>query len=200
MPSAVVQKYPPRFNSLQLQFANMALSFGGTTYFTNLSEVAYSDTCEKGEARGISPLPMGVTQGEYKAQGSFSVHLIAWPDLQKILASQSPDGNSIYDAMFDISIQWAAKASPGQPQPAVQTHVLQSCFITGTDLSSSAGNARSSQSRASSSRSGTVRRCRRSAGVARKKTSASSGLGPFSSPENRLERIYRPPHSIPHQR
>ena len=141
MPSAVVQKYPPRFNSLQLQFANMALSFGGTTYFTNLSEVAYSDTCEKGEARGISPLPMGVTQGEYKAQGSFSVHLIAWPDLQKILASQSPDGNSIYDAMFDISIQWAAKASPGQPQPAVQTHVLQSCFITGTDLSSSAGNA-----------------------------------------------------------
>ena len=141
MPSAVVQKYPPRFNQIQLQHANMALSFNGTPYFTDISEVAYNWTSEKGEARGISPLPMGATQGEIKCTGSFSVHLIAWPTLQAILASRSPSGNSICDAMFDITIQWAVRASPGQPQPAVQTHVLQSCFVTGADLSSSAGNA-----------------------------------------------------------
>lgn len=138
---AVVTTYPPTFNRKQAQHASIVLSIGGVPRFADFAEIAFSDTCEKAEARGASPIPMGRTDGEYKAQGSIGIFLTALPTFQAIVASFSPEGNSFYDAQFDIQAQVALRSAPGQPPIPVQTFQLQSVSPTGIDFSSSAGNA-----------------------------------------------------------
>lgn len=143
MANAVVTRVPPTFNRKQAQHSNIVLTFGagGQPAFADFSEIAFSDTCEVAEARGASPIPMGRTTGEYKASGSFSIFLNALPVFQALLAANSPSGNSLYDAVFDIGVQVSMRSAPGQPASPQQQFQLQGCSATGLDTSSSAGNS-----------------------------------------------------------
>jgi len=143
MASGTATRNPPTFNRKQIQHANIVMTFGtgGQPAFADFSEIAFSDTCEVAEARGASPIPMGRTTGEYKASGSFSIFMYSLPTFQSIVAANSPSGNSIYDAIFDITVQIAMKGAPGQPTCGPQMYQLQGCNITGIDTSSSAGNS-----------------------------------------------------------
>ena len=140
MASQIVQSvYPPLYNGMQLSFCNLQLGIVGK-FFPFLTELEYSDTNEVVEGRGISPYNMGTTIGEYKASGSLTIQKLYEEEFDAIIASQSPDGKSLYDAIFDITAQYQLRVPPSQPQPAVQKDELKGCRITGKSDTMSTGN------------------------------------------------------------
>lgn len=137
--NAVLQQYPANYASSQFQYSNLQLAILGQ-YFPYLTEVEYTDTNDVAEGRGISPYPMGTTLGEYKASGSVSVQLAYVNQFRALIAQQSPDGTSLYDAVFDITAQYQHRAPTGTPPLPVLTDTLKGCRITGGGLTMSAGN------------------------------------------------------------
>jgi hypothetical protein len=138
--NSVYQTYPQPFGALQYQYSNISVNISGQ-YFTFFNSVNYSDTNDVAEARGISPYPMGSTLGEYKASGSIEVQKLYWTQFTNLIKAASPQGNSLYDAIFDITVQYQLRVPQGQPQPAVMTDVLKGCRLTGQSMDMSAGNA-----------------------------------------------------------
>jgi len=102
--------------------------------------VEYSDTNDVAEGRGISPYPMGTTLGEYKATGSLEIQRAYSEQFLAIIAAQSPDGNSLYDTIFDITAAYQIRVPQGQQPIPVQQDVLRGCRLTGQAQSLSVGN------------------------------------------------------------
>lgn len=76
MAATVVRRWPtPTRNTVQLQFSSIDFNIRGT-YFPWISEISYDMTLEPGEARGTSPIVMGYTLGELKANGSISIQRV----------------------------------------------------------------------------------------------------------------------------
>lgn len=76
MPPVVIRRWPiPTRNDVQLQFSSIDLTIGdGANYFPWVVEISYDLTLTPGEARGLSPFPMGVTTGESTSTASLSIH------------------------------------------------------------------------------------------------------------------------------
>lgn len=138
MANTVITVVPPTWNMQQMQFANIILAIAGVN-FNFFNEVEYTDTVDVEEGRGISPYAMGTTTGMYKAQGSLSVQLAQREQFLTLIQSLSPDGNSIYDAVFNVQAQWQVKAAPGQLQNPVFTDELYGCRLIGGGISGSSG-------------------------------------------------------------
>ena len=84
------------------------------------------------------------------------VGIIRWPDhsdtplpalkklyneqFQALIAAQSPGGNSLYDAIFPITVQYQLRTPPGIPQAPVVTDTLNGCRLAGQGIDLSAGN------------------------------------------------------------
>jgi hypothetical protein len=137
--NAVYQQYPSNYAGLQYQFSNIALGILGT-YFPFIVSLSYSDTNDVAEGRGVSPYPMGTTLGEYKATGNIEVQKLYNEQFQALIAAQSPGGNSLYDAIFPITVQYQLRTPPGVPQAPVVTDTLNGCRLTGQGIDLSAGN------------------------------------------------------------
>ena len=112
--NAVYQQYPANYAGLQYQFSNIQLGILGT-YFPFIVSLSYSDTNDVAEGRGVSPYPMGTTLGEYKATGNIEVQKLYNEQFQALIAAQSPGGNSLYDAIFPITVQYQLRTPPGIP-------------------------------------------------------------------------------------
>ena len=136
--NTVLQVYPATWNMQQLQFANIQLAVEGV-YFNFFNEIEYSDSVDVEEGRGASPYPMGTTTGQYKASGSISVQLWMREAFLSIIQRLSPDGTSIYDAVFNVQAQWQHRSSPSQLQPPVFTDELYGCRLTSAGISGSSG-------------------------------------------------------------
>lgn len=137
--NSVLQQYPSNYPGMQYQFSNIQIGLLGT-YFPFVMSLSYSDTNDIAEGRGVSPYPMGTTLGEYKAQGSIEVQKLYNEQFLNLIAAQSPAGNSIYDAIFDITVQYQLRVPQGLPQPPVTTDVLKACRLTGQSQDLSSGN------------------------------------------------------------
>ena len=139
--NAVVLTYPATWNMQQLQMSNCVFSLTGV-YFPYFAELDYSDNVEVEEGKGNSPYPMGTTTGMYKASGSISVQLVAAEQFLTIIQRQSPANNSIYDAVFPLTVQWQLKPAPNYPSALpnpVITHELLGCRITGEAITGQSG-------------------------------------------------------------
>lgn len=134
--NVILTAYPPAHNMQQLQFANIQLAIEGV-YFPFFNELEYSDSVDVEEGRGASPYPMGTTTGQYKANGSISVQLAMREQFLALITPLSPDGNSIYDAVFNLQAQWQHRASPTQIQPPVFTDEIIACRLLGSGITGS---------------------------------------------------------------
>lgn len=143
MASNVVQQYPNNFAQFQYQFSNIALSLSTnpSIFFAFFTAVEYSDTLDVAEGMGISPYPMGTTLGSLKSNGSLEVMKLYDDQFQALIASASPSGKSLYDAVWSLNVQYQLRAPQGQPQPPVVTDVLNGVRLTGSGMTMSAGNA-----------------------------------------------------------
>lgn len=138
MSNAVIQVYPPTWNMQQLQFANILLAVEGVN-FNFFNELEYSDNIDVEDGRGATPFSMGTTTGMYKAQASISVQLAQREAFLTLIASLSPGGNSIYDAVFNVQATWQMKNAPNQAPTLPFTDELYGCRITGAGVSGSSG-------------------------------------------------------------
>lgn len=137
--NSVYQQYPNNYTGLQYQFSNIQLGILGT-YFPFIVSLSYSDTNDVAEGRGISPYPMGTTLGEYKASGSIEVQKLYNEQFLALIAAQSPGGQSLYDAVFPITVQYQLRVPAGITPPPVVTDVLNGCRLTGQSQDMSSGN------------------------------------------------------------
>lgn len=134
----VVQTFPGAWAVQQLAFANIRLSLAGVA-FDKFWEVSYTDSNPKEKGKGVSPYPMGNTIGDYTASGSITVQLAFNPAFQAIVASFSPNGNSLYDAFFNVAVSWQTIVGPNQNKAPVQTHDLFHCALGGAGVEASHG-------------------------------------------------------------
>lgn len=128
----IIQSYPvPTKNQVQLQFSSIRLDIRGV-YFPFFTEIEYTDTTDPGEARGASPFPMGTTLGEYKANGSITVHLRRREEFFNII---DPTNIGYQSVFFPMQAQYQEY---GWDQ--VITDEVQGCRIIGLGTTHSAGN------------------------------------------------------------
>ena len=149
MAQNVLQTFPASYNGRQLQASDLSLAIAGF-YFPWISELEYSDTCEVQEGRGLSPYAMGTTTGEYKANGSITVHLAYRKQFMEIIAGQAGQvaaveglgkaGRSFMDISFGVKCQYQFRALPGAPDFPIITDQVLGCRITGGGVTISAGN------------------------------------------------------------
>lgn len=142
MPANTVIQYPANYSQFQYQFSNIAVSLSTKpdTYFPFFTAISYSDTNDVAEARGISPYSMGSTLGEYKCSVSCDVQKLYVPQFLQLVASGSPNGNSLYDSIFDFTVQYQLTVPFGQQAPPVVTDSLKGCRLMGQGMDMSAGN------------------------------------------------------------
>lgn len=104
MAATVVRRWPtPTRNTVQLQFSSIDFSIRGV-YFPWISGLSYDMTLEPGEARGTSPIVMGYTLGELKANGSVEVQRIYRERYFNILEGGVP-GYMDKWAPYQVSVQ-----------------------------------------------------------------------------------------------
>ena len=142
--NSVVNVFPQPYGNTQYCFSNLAISFAAgapAVYFPFIASMEYSDTCEVEEGRGVSPYAIGRTLGTYKASGSIEIFKAYTQQFQDMIAANSPDGNSLCDATFDVTCQYQLRAPQGQPQPPIVTDVVKGCCLTGQAISLSNGSA-----------------------------------------------------------
>jgi hypothetical protein len=96
-----------KINGRYPQFSNIEFSFAGRRNFRGLTEINYNDSCEPGEGRGNHQLPLGTTDGEYKAEGSIGIHLRHGQELLNLL------GPRFYLVTFDIVVVYDMKDGLG---------------------------------------------------------------------------------------
>lgn len=127
----IVKRWPiPTMNSRQLQFASIDFNVRGVL-FPWIGEVSYDQNLDPGEARGTSPLPMGVTLGELKANASISVQRIYREQFLNRIEKGVP---GFMDKFFPIAVQYK---EIGWPQVETDSFIAR---ITGTGHDYSAGN------------------------------------------------------------
>ena len=86
------------------------------------------------------PLDPSSALYEYKATGNIEVQKLYNEQFQALIAAQSPGGNSLYDAIFPITVQYQLRTPPGIPQAPVVTDTLNGCRLAGQGIDLSAGN------------------------------------------------------------
>lgn len=140
--NAVYTVYPSNYASVQYQYSNVQISISSApgVYFPFITSVSYQDSIDVAEGRGVSPYPQGTTLGEYTASGSIEVMKAYSEQFLSIIANGSPEGNSLYDNIFQLNVQYSIRVPTGQtPIPVVQD-VLSGCRLKGQSQDLSAGN------------------------------------------------------------
>ncbi len=141
--NSVYQIYPANQSSVQFQYSNVQISISSApgVYFPFIMSVSYQDSLEVAEGRGTSPYAMGTTLGQLTASGSIEVQKAYSQQFLDIIAAGSPDGNSLYDNIFQLNVQYSIRVPVGQtPIPVVQD-VLVGCRLKGSSQDLSAGSA-----------------------------------------------------------
>jgi hypothetical protein len=118
--------YPNSTGSI-FDYTSIELDIGGRKYIGH-SEISYSDDLEPGEVYGSLPHSLGVTRGQYKAEGSFSM---LKAEAMQMIADM---GDGWMEQLIKFSVQFS---ETGQ---AVVTDDLYDCRIKKADDSYSAGS------------------------------------------------------------
>lgn len=88
----------PLINGRYPQYSNIEFNIAGNKDFRGITEINFSDGCEPGEVRGNKTIRLGTTDGEYKAEGSMTMHVRHLDELLKILGPQ------YYLTTFEIAL------------------------------------------------------------------------------------------------
>lgn len=118
----------PLINGHLHDYATLVIHLDGEV-IKGVASLNYKDSLDPGEARGNSPLPIGFTIGEYKAEGDFELYLRHDSELIKKL------GNGFMQKRFDIVAQYRA-----QDGGELITDTLVGCRLKSNDASNSKGS------------------------------------------------------------
>jgi hypothetical protein len=114
----------------KFDYTSIELDIKGTK-FVGVKEISYSDEMEPGEVYGTYAHSIGVTRGQYKAEGSMTIFKEELPNLIALLSDSEGKGW--------METQFVASVSYSEPGKTLQTDVLYGCRIKKVEDSHSAG-------------------------------------------------------------
>jgi hypothetical protein len=128
---------PPIINGKRFAFASILPMINGLPKLgRTFTGIDYSDNVERGEVRAGSPLPIGHTRGDYKAEGSLEMPK---EEFDAFLTDITQGGALGYlEASFELSMEYSEKLAPGSP--IIVDHAF-GCKLNGTGQSYQAGPA-----------------------------------------------------------
>lgn len=95
----------PRINGNRHAFSSVELSINGRRY-KGVKEISYDDSLEGERVRGSSPVGLGVTQGDYDANGSITLYREEFDQLTQDI------GDGYGEVEFEITVTYAARGAP----------------------------------------------------------------------------------------
>ncbi len=98
----IIRRFAPGFNNVQLQFADIEARLPGGV-FSQFTKISYSAKTAREEARGISPLPQGVTRGALSYECSLSINRSFREEFR--IAAQVP-GLGLFEGFFPLIVSF----------------------------------------------------------------------------------------------
>jgi hypothetical protein len=116
----------PLINGRRYSFASCRLRIGGRE-ITGFKEISYTHSMERTKVRGVGAQPLGMTRGEYEAEGSVVLYREDWDELRDAL------GDGFMESIFDIAVSYADE---GQ---TTKTDELRGCSFASNEKNPSQG-------------------------------------------------------------
>jgi hypothetical protein len=118
----------PIINGKRYGFSSLLLHVNGLPRLgRTFTGVHYSDNVERGEVRAGSPIPLGHTRGDYKAEGSLEMPK---EEFDLFLADITQSGALGYlEASFELTAEYSELLSPSSP--LIVDH-MNGCKLNGT--------------------------------------------------------------------
>ncbi len=98
--SITVRRFAPQFSTVQTQHADVEARLPGGI-FQNFTALSYKATNTNEEARGASPLPMGITRGEMKYEASITIHRTFRDEFRRAATVQ---GKGLFEGFFPLIV------------------------------------------------------------------------------------------------
>ena len=121
-----MSKKVPTINGYAYDYSCISISISGKT-FSGISSISYSDSVERSKIYGTGPKPIGVTRGQYSAEGSMELYKHEFDRLASSVTN-------IFDIIFDVTVTYK---TPGQQ---ITYDKLVQCRIDKVENSGSAGS------------------------------------------------------------
>jgi hypothetical protein len=121
-----MSKKVPTINGYAYDYSAISISVAGIS-FSGINSISYSDGVERTKIYGTGPKPMGVTRGQYSAEGSMEFYKHEWDRFASSI-------KNIYDVIFDVTVTYK---TPGQQ---INFDKLVQCRIDKVENSGSAGS------------------------------------------------------------
>jgi hypothetical protein len=125
----------PIINGKRFGFSSLTPHVNGLPILgRTFTGISYSDNVERGEVRAGSPLPLGHTRGDYKAEGSLEMPK---EEFDLFLTAITLNGLiGYYEASFEMTMEYSELLSPGSP---VLVDHANGCKLNGTGQEYSRG-------------------------------------------------------------
>ncbi len=119
----------PNVNGNKHSWASITLVVG-TTSIRGCKGVAYKNTLEPGDVRGLGVQLLGRTRGDLKSEGSLELYL---EEYNQLIAELGADGTGFLEKSFNIVVSYS------EPNSAIITDKLIGCRLKGGDKGFSQG-------------------------------------------------------------
>lgn len=117
------------FSSIDLGFSHMP----GVLDFKGFSELNYGDGMDPGIVRGAQPQPLGITPGQYAAEGDLTLVKAYHEEFFRALGAA---GGSIYGTFFHVTVTFELQLAT----TGIVTERLIGCRLKKTDANQTQGN------------------------------------------------------------
>lgn len=125
----------PIINGRRFGYSSLTAMVNGLPILgQTFTAVNYRDNVERGEVRAGSPLPLGHTRGDYKADGDLEMPKEEFDTFLNAITLGGALG--YYEASFELTVAYQEVLSPGTP--TIIDH-LNGCKLNGTEQSHQRG-------------------------------------------------------------
>lgn len=122
-----------RLNDLRFDYSSIEVNFAGAR-FGGIKAISYNDGLEAGVVRGSPAQIIGMTRGQYTAEGNFEMYREDYDDLTTLLIAKGA-GAGIYEVSFDINVTFSEISSN-----ITQNDVIKGARIKKVDSSNQLGS------------------------------------------------------------
>lgn len=121
----------PLVNGFRFDWSSAVVKFGGALFY-GVKSITYKHSVDPGKVRGNRAQVVGVTRGEYNAEGSVELYKSEYDELTTALAMK---GRGFFGQFFETSVSYSE--APDMP---VITDLLHGCRLISAENSHSEGS------------------------------------------------------------
>ena len=121
-----------KINGFVYQYSSVTITIANLPY-SGVTEINYSDDISRSKLMGTGIFPLGLTRGNYTAEGSITIVKEQFPKISAAL-SQQGGGRGFAEVSFLVTVTYA------EPGSALITDTIEGCKIKHNENSHSSGS------------------------------------------------------------